>query len=351
MNSIAILDLIAILASFAGFFIIILKWKDVPFLIRLQGTTLFVLSFVYALILFLEWDVIEKPVEDVENFIGALIPMIWGYMFYAFIQHAGNTDIIDSQRQLEMAITGTRAGVWDWHILTHEIRANERMAEIIGYTISELKPITVQSMSAFIHPDDRVRSEKFLMQHLLGDLDFFEQEYRVRHKNGSWIWVVCRGMVVERNSRGEPLRMAGTHIDITNQKVVEENLQEQMEMNREVNKKYLTQNEKLRESLEHIREINQELIKAKERAEESDRLKSAFLSNMSHEIRTPMNGIIGFSSMLLKPELTETKRIYYANIIINSGNQLLAIVNDILDISRIETGMVDISRDNVNLNS
>lgn len=351
MNSIAVLDIIAIFASFAGFFIILSKWKDVPFEIRLQGSALFILSCAYALILFLEWDVIEKPLEDLENFIGALIPMIWGYMFYAFIQHAGNTDIIDSRRQLEMAITGTRAGVWDWNILTHGIRINERMAEIIGYSISELKPITVQSMSSFIHPDDRVRSEKYLMQHLLGEQDFFEQEYRVRHKNGNWIWVVCRGMVVERNNRGEPLRMAGTHIDITNQKIVEENLQEQMEMNREVNRKYLAQNEKLRESLEHIRKINQELIRSKERAEESDRLKSAFLSNMSHEIRTPMNGIIGFSSMLLKPELPETKRIYYANIIINSGNQLLAIVNDILDISRIETGMVEMSNDIVNINS
>lgn len=350
MNSIAFLDLISILASLAGFVIILSKWQKVTFDIKIQVSAIFLLSFAYAVILFFEWDFIGSPNENLENFIGALIPMIWGYLFYTFIQEAGNNDLLESRRQLEMAIKGTRAGVWDWNILTHEIRANERMAEIIGYTLAELNPLTVQSLSSFIHPDDSKVSEPLLMKHLMGELDFFEQEYRVRHKSGSWVWVVCRGMVVERNAAGEPLRMAGTHIDISNQKLVEASLQEQMDMNRDVNRKYLAQNERLKHSLEHIREINQELLRSKEKAEESDRLKSAFLSNMSHEIRTPMNGIIGFSSMLLKPDLPESKRMYYARIIINSGNQLLAIVNDILDISRIETGMVEISNESVNLN-
>jgi PAS domain S-box-containing protein len=83
--------------------------------------------------------------------------------------------------------------------------------------------------------------------------------------------------------------------------------------------------------------IEFELVKAKEKAEESDKFKSAFLANMSHEIRTPMNGLIGFSELISQPGLDESERIRYASIINSSCNQLLKIVNDLIDISQIET--------------
>ncbi len=93
-----------------------------------------------------------------------------------------------------------------------------------------------------------------------------------------------------------------------------------------------------------------ELQKALEKAKQSDKLKSAFLANMSHEIRTPMNGIIGFSELFLDPKLNDKDREYYANIVINSSKQLLNIVNNILDISQIEAGMVHIKKESVDLN-
>lgn len=98
------------------------------------------------------------------------------------------------------------------------------------------------------------------------------------------------------------------------------------------------------------KKIEEELYKAKEKAEESDRLKSAFLANMSHEIRTPMNGIIGFSEMLLEPNLSPEIREKYAKVVVNSGEQLLSIVNDILDISRIEAEKVEINKEVININ-
>lgn len=95
--------------------------------------------------------------------------------------------------------------------------------------------------------------------------------------------------------------------------------------------------------------LNEELKIAKEKAEESDRLKSAFLANMSHEIRTPMNGIIGFSDLLDTPDLTAEKRRSYIQIIRNSNAQLLSIINDIIDISKIETGQINIYEESINI--
>jgi PAS domain S-box-containing protein len=97
-------------------------------------------------------------------------------------------------------------------------------------------------------------------------------------------------------------------------------------------------------------DVENKLRQAKEKAEESDRLKSAFLANMSHEIRTPMNGIIGFSTLLAKPDLTQDKRENYLNIVQNSANQLLSIINDILDISKIEAGQMQIDHSHLKLN-
>jgi signal transduction histidine kinase len=95
---------------------------------------------------------------------------------------------------------------------------------------------------------------------------------------------------------------------------------------------------------------NAELIKAKERAEESDKLKTEFLNNMSHEIRTPMNGIVGFSKLLNNPSLSTKKQQYYTQIIENSSDQLLQVINDILEISSLGTKQVMVEETEFNLN-
>ncbi|MCU0407755.1 MAG: ATP-binding protein [Bacteroidales bacterium] len=93
----------------------------------------------------------------------------------------------------------------------------------------------------------------------------------------------------------------------------------------------------------------QKLILAKEKAEESDRLKSAFLANMSHEIRTPMNGIIGFLDLLKEPDLSEENKTVYIDIVTKSGYRLLDTINDIIEVSRIETGELQVTRTLVNV--
>jgi signal transduction histidine kinase/CheY-like chemotaxis protein len=96
--------------------------------------------------------------------------------------------------------------------------------------------------------------------------------------------------------------------------------------------------------------LNTELRKAKEQAEESDRLKSAFLANMSHEIRTPMNGILGFADLLKEPELSVVERQEYIGIIEKSGLRMLNIINDLIDISKIESGQMEILNSDINVN-
>jgi len=101
---------------------------------------------------------------------------------------------------------------------------------------------------------------------------------------------------------------------------------------------------------EEYKRLNEELIAAKNRAEESDRLKSAFLANMSHEIRTPMNGILGFAELLKTPDLSGEEQQSYIRVIEKSGIRMLNIINDIVDISKIEAGLMQVDIKDMNIN-
>ncbi len=105
----------------------------------------------------------------------------------------------------------------------------------------------------------------------------------------------------------------------------------------------------IKEDITERKKMIEELISSKRKAQESDRLKSAFLANMSHEIRTPMNGILGFSNLLLQPKLSDEKKDAYINIIHQSGERMLNTVNDIIEISKIESGIVDVKNSSFNL--
>ena len=106
----------------------------------------------------------------------------------------------------------------------------------------------------------------------------------------------------------------------------------------------------IKEDITDKKNAEKELLKAKERAEESDRLKLAFLANMSHEIRTPMNGILGFTELLKEPKLSGEEQQEYINIIEKSGKRMLNIINDIISISKVESGQVEISLSETNVN-
>ncbi|MGM0569879.1 MAG: diguanylate cyclase domain-containing protein, partial [Pseudomonadota bacterium] len=126
--------------------------------------------------------------------------------------------------RLENAITGTLAGTWEWNVQSGETVFNERWANIIGYSLSELEPVSIETWMRFTHADDLQRSSELLEKHFRGELPYYECEARMQHKAGHWVWVLDRGRVASWTDDGQPLMMYGTHQDITARKDAEDNL-------------------------------------------------------------------------------------------------------------------------------
>ena len=192
------------------------------------------------------------------------------------------------------------------------LRANESFCRMIGYNEDELKTFTFRN---FTHPDYISQYEVSLMKLVAREIPIYHTENQYIRKDNTVIWGSTTVSII-RNNLDEIQYFLFMIEDITLRKKAEI-----------------------------------ELIAAKEKAEESDRLKTAFLHNVSHEIRTPMNAIIGFSALLGEPDTTHEERQQYIDIIFQSGGQLLSIINDIVDIANIESGQVKINPSRINLNT
>ena len=118
-------------------------------------------------------------------------------------------------QRLNRVIAGTRAGTWAWNVQTGQTLFNERWAEIVGYTLEELTPTTIDTWMRLAHPDDLQRSQPALQAHLAGQTPYYDAEIRMRHKLGHWVWVHDRGQIGERDTEGRPVWMFGTRLDIT----------------------------------------------------------------------------------------------------------------------------------------
>ena len=127
---------------------------------------------------------------------------------------------------LDNVLEGTHAGTWGWNVQTGQAQVNARWAEMLGYTLAELAPITIQTWLALVHPADLKNSDAARDAHFNRTADIYECEFRMKHKDGSWVWMEDRGRVVEWTSDNKPLLMAGTHLDITVRKRAEYQLDE-----------------------------------------------------------------------------------------------------------------------------
>jgi len=210
---------------------------------------------------------------------------------------------IFEESPISIAMTGKDLGI---------IRANSAFCKMLGFKEEELKSVTLRN---FTHPDYIAGDDVSLLRLVAEEIPVYHTENRYIRKDKTVIWGSATISII-RNNNDEVQYFLAMIEDITQRKKAEA-----------------------------------ELIAAKEKAEESDRLKTAFLHNVSHEIRTPMNAIIGFSALLNEPDTTEEERHQFIDIIFQSGSQLLSIINDIVDIANVESGQVKLNIKEMNLNS
>ncbi|MFI3187994.1 hypothetical protein BCS42_16315 [Crenothrix sp. D3] len=126
--------------------------------------------------------------------------------------------------RLAEVIKATNVGTWEWNVQTGATHFNERWAALLGYTLADIAPTSINTWLKLVHPNDLKRSNALLEQHFNGQTDYYVCESRMKHKQGHWVWILDQGCVSSWTSEGKPLLMSGTHQDITERKKMENEL-------------------------------------------------------------------------------------------------------------------------------
>ena len=241
-------------------------------------------------------------------------------------------ELAKAEQRLRLAMEATKVGLWDWNIQTGDFYTDAMFRQMLGYQNEELSDHELNPWLEHIHPEDKVEVMPAAMKHLT-EAGWFELEFRIQANDGQYRWVLSRGQTAERDASGAPIRAIGTHLDITERKQAELALQESEGRYRE-----------LSDSLEQkVRARTHELTVA-------NAAKSQFLAHMSHELRTPMNAIMGFAQLLEMEALPDDQR-EMVRMIHESGSNLLHIIEDLLDLSKIEAGKLRIDNQPFGLSS
>ncbi len=211
----------------------------------------------------------------------------------------------NTPERLQLVLDSTRLGMWDWSPVTNQVVFDFNWANMLGLKMSDLS-MTLDDWSSRVHPDDMDSCLADIKAHLEGKTDFYENMHRMRHADGSWVYILDRGRVVERDSEGNALRFTGTHADMTALKSAE---------------------------------FDALLAtKAKER----------FFSSMSHELRAPLHAMLGLLEVVQNdPKADDIQE--KLKIVSESGFHLLNVVNNILDASRLQHTSLNIKHSEYDL--
>ena len=210
---------------------------------------------------------------------------------------------LQAQRTLELVLESTTESLWEVEAASLSIRVSERFVRRFGLP-GDSMPFA--EFNQRVHPDDlaRVRHLRLSMADDSAE-DFFEAEYRYADAQGNYAWLLSRGKVIERDEQGRAVRAAGTHVDIT-----------------------------------RLKQVQEELRRASLEAQAASQAKSRFLSSMSHELRTPLNAIHGFAQLIeleAQEHAERNQEAEYAREIVLASRHLTSLVDDILDLSSIES--------------
>jgi len=250
----------------------------------------------------LKWlQVTSAPVasQDADNVrIGVMIDITQSKLAEAALR--------ESEERWKLAFEATGDGVWDIDIEHGTELYSTRLKQMYGFGENE-----VADWRSFLdqrtHPDDLPQMLADREAHFSGGAPSYVNEHRVLCKDGRWKWVLTRGLAIKRDKAGRPLRIIGTHTDITAQKQAAE------------------------------------LRAERDRAESADQAKTQLLSRVSHELRTPLNAVLGFGQLLdSDPDLAPRHRNWIRQILA-SGQHLLELVDDVLDLSSAQAGQLNLS--------
>ncbi|MDE1947307.1 MAG: PAS domain-containing protein [Burkholderiales bacterium] len=211
----------------------------------------------------------------------------------------------DNEARWKLALESTGDGFWDWAIDAGYEVVSPGLLQMYGLEAADHGNRS-DALDALTHPEDRGAKLQAREAHLRGETPAYRSEHRMRCRDGSWKWVLTRGLVIERDGAGRPLRMIGTHTDISERHEAE--------------------------TLRRERERNAAAQKAQ----------SAFLSRVSHELRTPLNAIMGFAQLLELEGAGTPRQQDWVHHLIDSSRHLLALVNDLLDLSSAQTGQLPV---------
>lgn len=212
-----------------------------------------------------------------------------------------------AEQRWKYALNSSQDGVWDWSVKDGKAYFSKMWKGMLGYEESDISD-SFSEWEKLVHPDDKQRSFEEILKHVKNQTENYVLEHRLMHKDGNYKWILARGKIIERDEYGNPVRFIGTHTDI-----------------------------------DPIKRTEEDLKAAQAKSEQAAEAKSQFLSTISHEIRTPLNAVIGFSNLLQREGNIAQDSEYLQNIQTSAGH-LLSLVNNVLDISKIESGKVEFEK-------
>lgn len=211
----------------------------------------------------------------------------------------------EERRRLELVLEAAQLGFWDWHIPTGHVTFGGGWASMLGYRPEEIQP-HVSSWEALVHPDDRPEVRRTLDEHLAGESAEYSSEHRLRRRDGSWLWILDRGRVVERDETGKAVRALGIHADISEQRA------------------------------------------ARQALKDAARRKDEFLATLAHELRNPL-APIRTGLTILKQGPTPDDAARTLNMMERQVVSMVRLIDDLLDVARITQGRLELRRSPVSL--